>query len=233
GSDLASPTRKRFYYGGIVAGGGITLLPLTQSWSAASLHTLIVGPAAALGRNPGDIAVRVLHVAGFAVDAVLGVDLEARTGGLLDPLIDSGRAIAVRRTGIDVVLRRLLQVHVGDLEMNRLVLFMVGIGKEYRGQLVEGELAVRLGVSDRGVRLRRIQRRAVELGMRLGSEQREAQRVAPHVEAAERNADDGAELRPQRFDVVDPVQVSANGGIPPSVFVFDKVVIGAAVGKRG
>src|ERR1041385_1281679 len=66
----------------------------------ASLHTLVVGSAAALRRNPGNVAVRVLHVAGFAMDAVLGVDLEARTGGFLDPLIDAGRAIAVRRTGI-------------------------------------------------------------------------------------------------------------------------------------
>src|SRR6476659_7353134 len=31
-----------------------------------ALHTLVVGPTAALGRNPGDIAVGVLHVAGFA-----------------------------------------------------------------------------------------------------------------------------------------------------------------------
>src|SRR3954466_10732759 len=102
------------------------------------LHALIVGAAAALRRNPGDIAVGVLHVAGFAVDAVLRVDLEARACRLLDPFIHAGRTIAVRRTGVDVVLGRLLQVHVGDLEMNRLVLFMVGVGEEHRGQLVEG-----------------------------------------------------------------------------------------------
>jgi hypothetical protein len=32
GADLARLMGKRFYYGGIVAGGGITLLRLTQSW---------------------------------------------------------------------------------------------------------------------------------------------------------------------------------------------------------
>jgi len=45
---------------------------LTQSWS----HRLVIGTAAALRRNPGDIAVGILDVAGFAVDAILGVDLE-------------------------------------------------------------------------------------------------------------------------------------------------------------
>src|SRR6478735_6348972 len=69
------------------------------------LHALVIGAAAALRRNPGDIAVRVLDVAGLAVDAVLGVDLEARASALLDPFVNAGRAIAVRRTGIDVVLR--------------------------------------------------------------------------------------------------------------------------------
>src|SRR5260370_4126730 len=47
---------------------------LTQSWS----HRLVIWSAAALRWNPGDITVRVLYVAGFAVDAVLGVDDEAR-----------------------------------------------------------------------------------------------------------------------------------------------------------
>src|SRR6187399_3388298 len=77
GSDLASTTRKRFYCGRIVTGGGITLLPPHAIVVCASLHALIVRPSAPFRRNPGDIAVRVLYVAGFAVDAVLGVDLEA------------------------------------------------------------------------------------------------------------------------------------------------------------
>src|SRR5882724_13311397 len=111
---------------------GLPGIGLTQ-W----LHRLVIGPAAALRRNPGNIAVRVLHVAGFAVDAVLGVDLEARTGSLLDPFIDTGRAIAVGRPGIDVVLGGLLQVEVGDPQMNRLVLLVIGVGQEYGRKLVE------------------------------------------------------------------------------------------------
>ena len=65
------------------------------------------------------------------MDAILRVDLEARARAFLDPFIDAGRAIAVGGASIDVVLRGLLQVHVGDLEMNRLVLLMVRVGQEH------------------------------------------------------------------------------------------------------
>ena len=39
-------------------------------------HIRVVRPAAAFGRNPGDVLIRVLDVAGFAVDAILRVDHE-------------------------------------------------------------------------------------------------------------------------------------------------------------
>ena len=42
-------------------------------------HVRIVRPAAALRRDPVDVLRRILDVAGFAVDAVLRVDLEPRT----------------------------------------------------------------------------------------------------------------------------------------------------------
>src|SRR5262249_30200581 len=113
------------------------------------VHRLVILPATALRRNPGDFAVGDLDAAGFSEDVILRVDLEARARGLLDPFINAGRTVTVRGTGEDIVLRRLLQIHVGDLEVNRLVLLMVGVGEEHRGQLVEGNLAVRLGVSDR------------------------------------------------------------------------------------
>src|SRR5258706_14024612 len=102
----ATPASKRFQCGGIVAGRRTGRRPLTQSWS----HGLIIGPAAALRRNPGDVAVRILHVAGFAVDAILGVDDKARPGRLLDPFIDPVRAITLGRASIATVLRRHLQV---------------------------------------------------------------------------------------------------------------------------
>src|ERR1700722_5241717 len=107
------PASKRWQYGGI---GAERHRPVTQSWS----HCLVIRPAAALWWNPGDVAVRILDVASFAVDAILGIDHEARARRFFNPLVDTRRAIAIGRAGIDVVLGGLLQVHVGDLEVNRL-----------------------------------------------------------------------------------------------------------------
>src|SRR2546421_7200561 len=110
---------KRFQCGRIVATLASDDGRLTKSWS----HRLIIRSATALRRNPRDVAIGILHVAGFAVDAILGVDDEARSGRFLDPLINGGRAIPTGRAGIDVVLRGLLQAHVGQLEMYRLGFF--------------------------------------------------------------------------------------------------------------
>src|SRR5260370_35688278 len=75
------------------------------SWPEAALarvgsrnrgsHRLIIGSTTAFRRNPGDLAGRIRHRAGCAVDTILRVDDEARPGRLLDPFIDAGRAIAV------------------------------------------------------------------------------------------------------------------------------------------
>ena len=50
--------------------------------------------------------------------------------------------------------------------------------------------------------------------------------------AAERDADDGAELRPQRLDVADLLEVAADLGSRASVLVGDQLVLRAAGGKR-
>src|SRR5712691_3609512 len=83
-----------------------------------SSHIRIARPAAALGRNPGDVLIRVLDVARLAVDAVLRVDHEAGLAPLLHPFVDAGRAIARRGTGVAVVLGGLLQRGIGHLEMH-------------------------------------------------------------------------------------------------------------------
>src|ERR1700679_4138237 len=95
-------------------GGG-----LTQSWS----HRLVVGTAATLRRNPGDVAVGILDVAGFAMDAILGVDLEPGARRFLDPLVNAGRAIAVGGAGIDIVPGGLLQVHAASPQRSHLLHF--------------------------------------------------------------------------------------------------------------
>src|SRR5215471_7259003 len=76
--------------------------------AAISLHIRVIGAAAPFGGNPRDVVVRILDVAGLAVDAVLGVDHKPEILPLSHPFIDSGRAITIRRAGIYVVLGGLL-----------------------------------------------------------------------------------------------------------------------------
>src|SRR3982751_7089484 len=66
---------------------------------AASLHVGIIRSSSAFGNDPVDVLGRVLDVAGFAMDAILRVDLEARAGRFLDEFVDSGRAISLLRAG--------------------------------------------------------------------------------------------------------------------------------------
>src|SRR6266480_7556645 len=75
--------------------------------AVGSLHVGIVGAAAAFRRDPDDVLLRVLDIAGLAVHAVLRVDLEARRGLEVNELIDTGRAVALLRPGIDLqILQR-------------------------------------------------------------------------------------------------------------------------------
>src|SRR4029077_6407357 len=108
-----------------------------------SLHIGIFWSPTPLRRLPGDVAVGILDVASFAVDAVLRVDHKARLPTLLHPLIDPGWAVARRRPGIDVMLRSFLERHVGAPEGGWLVLLVIGAGQKHRRQPVEGQLAVR------------------------------------------------------------------------------------------
>src|SRR3954454_6446186 len=87
-----------------------------------SLHIGIFWSPTPLRGLPGDVAVGILDVASFAVDAVLRVDHKARLPTLLHPLINTGRAVARRRPGVDVMLRCLLERHVADPQVRRLVL---------------------------------------------------------------------------------------------------------------
>src|ERR1700684_1626515 len=64
----------------------------TAPGEAAILETLVVGAGTALRRHPGDLAgVRVLDVAGFAMHAVGGIDLQLlAAGAVVDHFIDVG-----------------------------------------------------------------------------------------------------------------------------------------------
>src|SRR5450631_2190080 len=67
-------------------------------------HIRVIRSATAFGRNPGNVLIRVLDVAGFAMDAILRVYDELRRTALLNPFIDTSRAIARRRPGKNIVL---------------------------------------------------------------------------------------------------------------------------------
>ena len=65
------------------------------------LHPRIIRPTAAFGRYPDDILRRVFDVAGFAVDAVLGVDLQAvGVVFVFDVFVDAGGAVAGFGAGV-------------------------------------------------------------------------------------------------------------------------------------
>src|SRR5712691_10206008 len=90
-------------------------------------HVRIIGTAATFGSKPRNVVVGVLDVAGLTVHAVLRIDHKPEIAPLAHPLIDAGRTIAIRGSGIDVVLGTFLQGHLSDLEMNRLVFLVVGV----------------------------------------------------------------------------------------------------------
>ena len=91
-------------------------------------HVGIIWPAATFWRHPVDILVGVLDIARFAMDAVLGVDLVTRVFAFFfNPFIDAGGAIARRRPCKLHELATLLQIHVLDLQMDRLIFSVVGV----------------------------------------------------------------------------------------------------------
>ncbi len=130
------------------------------------------------------------------------------------------------------MLRGFLQRHVGDPEMDRLVLLVVGVGQEHRRQPVEGELAVGPWIGDRLELGGGLEGFGVAFAVAERAEQREAQGVGPHVEAAEPDAQHGAESRPQRLGVAHLPQVVADRRRPPRRLVVGQLIIPAAAGER-
>ena len=82
---------------GLAAGPSVTP-------SGGMSHIRIIRSAPAFRRNPSYVLVRIFDVTGFAMNAVLRVNDEAGLAGLLNPFINSRRAVTCRRSGIDVVL---------------------------------------------------------------------------------------------------------------------------------
>ncbi|MNQ77744.1 hypothetical protein D3C85_926300 [compost metagenome] len=145
------------------------------------------------------------------MDAVLGVDLEARVLALLvgQHLIDARRAIEPRRFAVLGQVDVDRHGRVQQLQVGRLVLGVVGVRDEDARQLVERQLAVRLGIGDRLEVLGQTGRGRVRLGVLHGPKDREAagQVVDPHVEHRNRAAHHGAQLGQHRLGVTDDLQL--------------------------
>ncbi len=164
------------------------------------LHVRVSRAARAFRRHPGDVLCRVLDVAGLAVNAVLGVDLEALLAVFLGHhFIHAGRAVTLGRF---IVHRQVLgdrNARVGQLQVARLLFFVVGTRDEHRAEFVEADLAVRFRVVDLLAVGRQFQASVIRLGVVQGERQFAAEDVL--VEPVEAAADDGAELVNRRAEV--------------------------------
>src|SRR3989338_8497457 len=157
------------------------------------LHIGVVRPAGAFRGHPVDVLGGVLDVTGFAMYAVLRVDLELLLAIFLgDDFVNAGRAVALRRF---VVHRQVLaqrNARIGELQVAGLFLFMVGVGEEYRAELVEAEFAVGLRVADLLRVCCRLQAGVIRLGVVQGEGDLAAEDVL--VEPVEAAANQRAEL---------------------------------------
>src|SRR5437588_13129137 len=101
------------------AGAGTSARAATAA-PASKLHIRVIGASAAFGSDPVDVLGRVLDVACFAVDAILGVDLKSRFTTLaLDEFIDACRAITLLRSRIDRQVDCRRYVPVPERPVNR------------------------------------------------------------------------------------------------------------------
>src|SRR5260370_26528806 len=113
---------------------------------ASRLHLAVARAAAALGGDPGDDAVGVHDVAGLAVDAVGGVDLQALgswgRGCVGDHLVDGGGTEALAGVGVLGRAAGRADGGVGDVEVDGLVLLVGGAGEVEVGDAVEERVSV-------------------------------------------------------------------------------------------
>ena len=112
------------------------------------LHRTIIRPAAAFGADPSDVLGWVFNVAGFAMYAVGGVDLQLGLAAFFYDFIHAGGAVAGFRAGVFALVHRNHGGRVAQGEVAGLVFFVAEVGKEHAAQAVEGEFAVGFRVLD-------------------------------------------------------------------------------------
>ena len=116
------------------------------------------------------------------MNTVLGVDLEALAAAIFrfNHFVHTGRAVALGRFVVlgQVFLQR--NVRVGQLQVNRLVFLVVGVGDKHRRQAIKGQLVVRLRIGDHLALSRRLHGGVVRGGVVEGKRQAAAQNVLLH-----------------------------------------------------
>ena len=151
------------------------------------------------------VSVNVLDIAGFAVNAVLRVDLQLRVGAVVfgDDLIDTGRAIALLGRIVLGQIDRDRHRFVLQGQMRRLVFLVIGIGNKHRGKLVERDFTIRCRIVD----LRRIRR--LFQGRVIGMMSKGPRRSSPENIGIDRRVQQTGPHAPfeGRADIPDAVQL--------------------------
>jgi hypothetical protein len=73
----------------------------------------------------------ILDVTGFAVNAVLRVDLKTRAAWFLNYFVHAGRAVTLSRFGIQREILRDRDFRILQLQVAGLVFLMIGARQEY------------------------------------------------------------------------------------------------------
>src|SRR5258708_39028515 len=123
---------------------------ITARARRARSHIRVVRTAAPLRGGPDDVLGGVLDIAGFAVDAVLGVYLEARIGSglIIQHFVDPGGAIEPRRLSVERQIDADWRRRVLEDQVSGLVFLMIGGRQKDAGQVVETQDPVRLRVDN-------------------------------------------------------------------------------------
>ena len=107
------------------------LLTVENGNFAPQLHIRIVRPASAFRRNPLDVFGRVLDIASFAMDAVLGVDNKSRVGTTclvrVNDFVDASWAVEARGFPEPGQIVTDGDVRIMQPEMDGLILFVIGV----------------------------------------------------------------------------------------------------------
>ncbi|CFT88435.1 Uncharacterised protein [Bordetella pertussis] len=148
---------------------------------------------------------------------------------VLDELVHAGRTVARLGAAILGQIDRHRYAVVLQRQVHRLVLFVVGVGDEHRAQLVEGQLAVGLGVVDAGALRCRLQAGMVRLVVAQGPGELALEQ--PLLDTGHEGADGAALLEPL-LEVARLVQLGVQPRRLEGAGVAGQLVV-AAIARHG